>query len=152
MQLQNLWTGKAEQRGAAPISFCNDIDDEAIPSIGPNFCYLEDSYKLLSLKNNIFVMTFSDVYLFYNSAPGVRKPSDDFLVTCSCHECVDVTTCSCQDASEIVDDEGNRIFAYTRSVGFRFIFFYLTLYPTDGFRAFLISVSLLEQKLLSVIK
>ena len=54
MQLQNLWTSKAEQRGAAPIFFRNDIDDEAIPSIGLNFCYLEDSYKLLSLnKKNL---------------------------------------------------------------------------------------------------
>ena len=49
MLLQNSWNSKAEQRGAAPISFRNDIDDEAIPSISPSFCYLEADYKLLSL-------------------------------------------------------------------------------------------------------
>ncbi|KAF8811174.1 SET domain-containing protein [Phlegmacium glaucopus] len=99
MKLQNLWTTKAEKQGAAPISFYNNVDDEAIPPIGPNFCYLEASYKF---------------------APGVRKPSDDFLVTCSCHECLDAALCSCQDASEIVDDDGNRTFAYTRSGFFDF--------------------------------
>ena len=48
MELQDLWTSKAKKWGAASISFCNDIDDEAIPPISPNFCYLEASYKLLS--------------------------------------------------------------------------------------------------------
>ena len=48
MELQNLWSSKAEKRGAAPISFCNDVDDEAVPPISPNFCYLEANYKLLS--------------------------------------------------------------------------------------------------------
>ena len=46
MELQNLWSRKAEKSGAAPISFCNDVDDEAIPPIGFNFCYLEANYKL----------------------------------------------------------------------------------------------------------
>jgi len=55
MNLQNLWTRKAEKQGAAPISFCNDVDDEVIPSIGPNFCYLEASYKLLSSTHLSFV-------------------------------------------------------------------------------------------------
>ena len=55
MELQNLWSRKAEKWGAAPISFCNDIDDEAIPPISPNFCYLEANYKLLS----------STIYLFF---------------------------------------------------------------------------------------
>lgn len=59
---------------------------------------------------------------FYISAIGVRKPSDDFLVKCSCHECLDATACSCQDASEIADGDGNRVFAYTRSVGFHFLY------------------------------
>ena len=59
---------------------------------------------------------------FTHSATGVRKPPDDFLVTCSCHECLDATACGCQGISEIADDNGNRIFAYTRSVGFHFIF------------------------------
>lgn len=47
MQLQNSWNRKAEKRGAALISFFNDIDDEAIPPISPNFRYLEASYELL---------------------------------------------------------------------------------------------------------
>ena len=46
MELQNNWSRKAEKWGAAPISFCNDVDDEAIPPISPNFCYLEANYKL----------------------------------------------------------------------------------------------------------
>ena len=54
--------------------------------------------------------------IFYNSAPGVKKPSEDFLTTCSCDGCLDATTCGCQDASEIVDEDGNRTFAYTRGV------------------------------------
>jgi hypothetical protein len=48
MQLQTLWNMKAAKQGAAQISFINDIDDEAIPPISSNFCYLEAGYKLLS--------------------------------------------------------------------------------------------------------
>jgi hypothetical protein len=63
---------------------------------------------------------------FYISAIGVTKPSDDFLVKCFCHECLDATACSCQDVSEIADGDGNRVFAYTRSVRI-FIYFNLSL-------------------------
>lgn len=62
------------------------------------------------------------LFLFLHSAFGVKKAPDDFLVTCSCHECLDATACGCQAISEIADDDGNRIFAYTRSVGLHFIF------------------------------
>jgi histone-lysine N-methyltransferase SUV39H len=100
MQLQKSWNGKAEQRNAATISFRNDIDDEPIPSISPIFCYLvEADYKF---------------------APGVKKPSEDFLTTCFCHGCLDAASCGCQDASEIMDEDGNRTFAYTRRGLFNF--------------------------------
>ena len=123
MELQNLWSSKAEKQGAAPISFRNDVDDEAIPPISPNFCYLEANYKLLSFQLSFLcLMTFSDVFLVLHSAIGVRKPPDDFLVTCSCHECIDATACGCQDASDIADDDGYRTFAYTRSVRSHFVF------------------------------
>ena len=126
MELQILWSSEAEKCGAAPISFCNDIDDEAIPPVSPNFCYLEARYKLLSSSIYLFlcVMTF----LVLHSAVGVRKPTDDFLVKCSCHDCLDATACGCQDISEITDKDGNRIFAYTRSVNsFVFFFFFKNL-------------------------
>ena len=66
-------------------------------------------------------MTCLMLSCFYVSAIGVRKPSDDFLVKCSCHECLDATACGCQDVSEIADGDGNRVFAYTRSVGLLFL-------------------------------
>ena len=65
MELQNLWSSKAEKRGAAPISFCNDVDDEAVPPISPNFCYLEANYKLLSSTISSLSNDFSDMFLFY---------------------------------------------------------------------------------------
>lgn len=121
MQLQHLWTSKAKQWSAASISFRNDIDDEAIPSISPNFCYLEASYQLLSSTIHLLsVNDFSEYSFILHSAHGVRKPSDEFLVTCSCHECLDASVCGCQDASEIMDGHGNRMFAYTRTVGSSF--------------------------------
>jgi [histone H3]-lysine9 N-trimethyltransferase SUV39H len=46
MNLQLLWSGEAQKRGAAPISFFNEIDDEAIPPMDPNFSYLEANYQL----------------------------------------------------------------------------------------------------------
>ena len=64
IELQNIWSGKAEKRGAAPISFCNDIDDEAIPPISPNFCYLEASYKLLSSAFFSLCNDLSDFFVF----------------------------------------------------------------------------------------
>jgi hypothetical protein len=92
----------------------------------------------------------STIYLFFDishvlrSAVDVKKPPDDFLVKCSCLECLNATTCGCQDISEIADKDGNRIFAYTRSV--RFIIFLLNLLSDWSCRAFLTLMSLLELK------
>ncbi len=44
MELSIAWTQIARSSGAAPIVFVNDEDDEEIPSLGPNFQYLEKGY------------------------------------------------------------------------------------------------------------
>ncbi len=37
-------------------------------------------------------------------------------MSCECGECVDAEECGCQDPSELTDDVGNKVFAYSRRV------------------------------------
>jgi histone-lysine N-methyltransferase SUV39H len=44
LKLSNEWTELARATGAAPIHFINNIDDEEIPTIVPDFQYIEKGY------------------------------------------------------------------------------------------------------------
>ncbi|KAF8914363.1 hypothetical protein CPB84DRAFT_1742137 [Gymnopilus junonius] len=97
--LQQAWSSYAAKQAAAPIYFVNDIDDEAIPDLDPSFQYLESTY----------------IY-----SPAVEKPSDGFLVSCSCDYCIEARNCDCQDGSDMKNPQGVSFFAYTHSGFFAF--------------------------------
>ncbi|KDR84130.1 hypothetical protein GALMADRAFT_236807 [Galerina marginata CBS 339.88] len=98
-KLSEKWTSYAAQAGGSPIVFVNEVDDEAIPSLGSGFRYLESAYKY---------------------APGVERPDEAFLVSCSCDYCFDPQRCDCQVPSDLVHENGSRIFAYTPNGLFAF--------------------------------
>ncbi|XP_006455981.1 hypothetical protein AGABI2DRAFT_180791 [Agaricus bisporus var. bisporus H97] len=93
------WTKIARAAGAAPITIVNDVDDEEIPFLALGFCYLEKGYQY---------------------PPYIDPPKLDFQVGCDCKRCGDASQCDCQSVSELVDDDGQKIFAYTKTGLFSF--------------------------------
>ncbi|KAI1786294.1 SET domain-containing protein [Ganoderma leucocontextum] len=94
MALEKKWTQSMD--GAAPVTFVNDVTQESIPSLVPNFQYLERHY----------------VY-----ADGTRMSEDQkaFLVGCECEElCLEADKCECQKESGLQNGGGHQTFAYTR--------------------------------------
>ncbi|KAF8525128.1 SET domain-containing protein, partial [Hysterangium stoloniferum] len=106
-ELERLWSTRAGEEGAAPIFFVNDVNDEEIPMLDPKkFIYLESQY-------------------LYNISDG--PPDDGFMQSCECRTC-NASLCSCQDDSEILDEEETRTFAYS---GGLFTFDTLTNYVIE---------------------
>ncbi|KAH9482286.1 Histone-lysine N-methyltransferase, H3 lysine-9 specific [Psilocybe cubensis] len=93
LELEKAWNIEAQRMGAAPIYFVNDIDDEPIPSVDPHFRYIEKSYEF---------------------APGIEKPSDEFLLRCSCKKCTKAIYCDCQHPSFMLDEKNVPFFAYDK--------------------------------------
>ncbi|KXN89026.1 Histone-lysine N-methyltransferase, H3 lysine-9 specific [Leucoagaricus sp. SymC.cos] len=62
IKLSTQWARIAQLAGAAPISFVNEVDNEEIPPLVPDFQYIEKGYK-------------------YHK--GTQKPSSDFQIGCS---------------------------------------------------------------------
>ncbi|KII87412.1 hypothetical protein PLICRDRAFT_177161 [Plicaturopsis crispa FD-325 SS-3] len=91
--MEQQWTRAAKNVRAASVKIVNTIDDEEVPLLVPNFRYLENAY--------IF-------------GPHVEHPDVDrsFFLKCDCSDCVDADECACQDASELVNEYGQKIYAY----------------------------------------
>lgn len=45
-KLQQAWTAEARSAGAASVYLVNDIDDEILPDLDPDFRYIEKTYQL----------------------------------------------------------------------------------------------------------
>ncbi|TFK88531.1 SET domain-containing protein [Polyporus arcularius HHB13444] len=98
--LELKWSGKLQ--GAAPVKFANEINYEEVPPLVENFEYLERGY-----------VRAEDV-------PSNAEVAD-CLVSCECEDrCIDALECGCQGPSELADESGQRIFAYTRKGLFNF--------------------------------
>ncbi|KAF8233816.1 SET domain-containing protein [Tricholoma matsutake] len=92
-KLQREWNRIAQLDQAASITFTNDVDDEEIPELDPDFQYLETGY----------------IY-----SKGVMYQDDaERFVCCECEQCSFASACDCQGPSELVDGNGRKIFAYT---------------------------------------
>ena len=51
------------------------------------------------------------------SSEGIPPPDDaERFVFCDCEECGFALACDCQEPSELVDQDGERTFAYTENV------------------------------------
>jgi len=51
------------------------------------------------------------------SSEGLKKLDDtELFVHCDCEECSSASACSCQGPSELVDENGRKVFAYTEDV------------------------------------
>ncbi|KAJ2917745.1 hypothetical protein MD484_g2631, partial [Candolleomyces efflorescens] len=82
-QLSAEWS-----RYGAPITFCNEFDNEEVPPLPPNFKYMERGYE-------------------YDSDIEMPEGLDEFLLSCSGHrKCMpsDMADCECQEAGRL-DDE-----------------------------------------------
>ncbi|KAI9059590.1 SET domain-containing protein [Trametes sanguinea] len=91
--LERDWATKLQ--GAAPVTFVNEVNGEEVPRLVDGFQYLERHYT---------------------RAPNVPSNREyaDCLVSCDCTgRCRDAERCGCQDPSELKDEAGRRIFAYT---------------------------------------
>ncbi|KAI0825241.1 hypothetical protein BC628DRAFT_1374165 [Trametes gibbosa] len=98
--LERRWEGKL--RRAAPVTFVNEVNVEEIPDLVDGFQYVERSYV---------------------RAPDVPTNDhlSDCLVSCECEgRCTDPEECGCQDPSELVDDSGEKIYAYSKNRLFNF--------------------------------
>ncbi|KAH6916057.1 SET domain-containing protein [Coprinopsis sp. MPI-PUGE-AT-0042] len=94
--LTEIWTSWSGHL----ITFTNEIDDEDIPNLVPDFEYLEKTYKF---------------------DRGVPKPSSDFLPGCECKggHCRSASWCECQSDSQIISSEGAKRYAYDKRGLFR---------------------------------
>ncbi|OSD05788.1 SET domain-containing protein [Trametes coccinea BRFM310] len=91
--LEREWATKLHD--AAPVVFVNEVNGEEVPRLVDGFQYLERHYV---------------------RAPNVPSNREyaDCLVSCDCAgRCRDAERCGCQDPSELKDEAGRRIFAYT---------------------------------------
>ncbi|KAF5325673.1 hypothetical protein D9611_000379 [Ephemerocybe angulata] len=91
-------------RFGAPITFRNDVDDEEIPPLGPNFRYIERGY------------------VYDDGIPGVDE-CRDFLLSCSGHDVCGpsrIGNCDCQGESHLDDETGRVLCAYNKKGLFRF--------------------------------
>ncbi|KAH9850655.1 hypothetical protein C2E23DRAFT_834846 [Lenzites betulinus] len=100
--LENRWSANILRHGAASVTFVNEVNAEEIPNLVEGFRYVERNYV---------------------RAPDVPANDhlSDCLVSCECIEaCIDPQECGCQDPSELVDDMGSKVFAYTHDRLFNF--------------------------------
>ncbi|KAF9013508.1 hypothetical protein BDQ17DRAFT_1343558 [Cyathus striatus] len=74
--VQNEWNKITRRCSAAPVSFVNDIDNEDLPSLSPNFHYIENQYY---------------------DPHGLKPDYSDFFTVCECIECSDPNECGCKD-------------------------------------------------------
>ncbi|RDB30047.1 Histone-lysine N-methyltransferase, H3 lysine-9 specific, partial [Hypsizygus marmoreus] len=101
-KLQQQWTSIAKACGAAQVTIVNEVDDEEVPDLPPEFKYIESEYR-------------------YSNK--VRRPDDDdadYFIRCECEECELATTCGCQGPSDLEDKYGNKVYAYTAEGLFAF--------------------------------
>ncbi|KAI8983344.1 SET domain-containing protein [Trametes punicea] len=99
-ELENIWATRL--LGAAPVTFVNEVSAEEVPPLPDGFEYIERSYV---------------------RAPDVPDNSEqsDCLVSCDCiSRCHDAEECGCQDPSELRDESGRHLFAYTEKRLFNF--------------------------------
>ncbi|KZT06198.1 SET domain-containing protein [Laetiporus sulphureus 93-53] len=92
MTLQEQWTRMAARAGAAAIYFVNEVNAEEVPPGLDGFRYCERHYI---------------------RAVGVPEPDEQYLLSCECELSCDAQVCGCQELSDIVDDFGDKVFAYT---------------------------------------
>lgn len=100
--LKDAWNLVARGAGAAPISFVNEVNSEPYPLGLNGFEYCE---------------------CHYICAQGVQRPelTSEYIVSCDCvSRCEDATSCHCQGPSELLNDFGEREFAYTHEGLFKF--------------------------------
>ncbi|KAI0935777.1 hypothetical protein AcV5_004102 [Taiwanofungus camphoratus] len=101
-ELQRSWTSAAKRSGAAFVTFVNEVNQEEVPPNLDGFQYCEN---------------------YYVRVPGVPYSDETIncLVSCECTAlCEDAGTCGCQGPSELVNDDGEKEFAYTDKGLFRF--------------------------------
>lgn len=113
--LKDAWNLVARGAGAAPISFVNEVNSEPYPLGLNGFEYCECHY--IWYVSVIFARVTDNLYIF--SAQGVQRPelTSEYIVSCDCvSRCEDATSCHCQGPSELLNDFGEREFAYTHEV------------------------------------
>ncbi|KAF9462485.1 hypothetical protein BDZ94DRAFT_1260968 [Collybia nuda] len=99
-ELQRKWTQAAKRSRAASITIANDIDNELLPPLVPNFEYLESEFR-------------------YSSR--IPVPDDtELFVSCDCDICSSASVCSCQEPSELWNRVGRKSYAYTSEGLFAF--------------------------------
>ncbi|KAF9531346.1 hypothetical protein CPB83DRAFT_848886 [Crepidotus variabilis] len=87
--LAKEWSNIAVKNGAAPLSFTNTVDAEALPDLPENFQYIESHYEF---------------------DQNISKPDSGFLESCDCISCDDPSVCKCQENRF---DNGQYLQAYT---------------------------------------
>lgn len=112
-QVENEWNKSIRRIGAAPIRIFNDIDDEAIPTTGVNFTYMENQFApcvpyQLDLVPSDF-STYSD--------DDIPNTDLDFLSGCECEDnCIDPLRCLCIAESDCVDEQEDMSSPYSAEV------------------------------------
>lgn len=94
--LQNNWNQAAQEAGAADIRISNEIVDGDIGQHLHKFKYMERSYRF---DNDGLQSTF-DV------DPGA-------FLACGCTTCQRASQCDCQAESEITNERGHKLYAYS---------------------------------------
>ncbi|KAI0666231.1 hypothetical protein C8Q78DRAFT_1060316 [Trametes maxima] len=99
--LQQKWAKRLN--GSASVTLVNEINSEETPYLVEGFRYIERGY-----------VRAEDV-------PLNSQLNADYLVSCDCDDrCYEAEQCGCQGPSEMTDDAGYRIFAYTKDRLFNF--------------------------------
>lgn len=94
--LQSSWNKAAQEAGAADIRISGEIVDGDIGQHLHKFKYMERSYHFDN----------DGLQSIFNVDPGA------FLV-CGCTTCQRASQCDCQSESEIMNDRGHKLYAYS---------------------------------------
>ncbi|KAG1832047.1 hypothetical protein EV424DRAFT_1369422 [Suillus variegatus] len=94
--LQSNWNQAAHETGAADIRISNEIVDGDIGQHLHEFKYMERSYHFDN----------DGLQLIFDVDPGA-------FLTCACTSCQRASQCDCQAESEVTNERGHKLYAYS---------------------------------------